>query len=97
MSCAGKRSQNTLVLHRIADFQKENQIPNSNGINGKDLHSDSGVSVRLLGFPCVDIADSLCNSFNDSYRIFMLDQCLLKPPRVFLLVVSKGQALSDWH
>lgn len=39
----------------------------------------------------------LCNNFNDSYRIFMLDQYLLKPPGFFLLAVNKDQARSDWH
>lgn len=71
------------------------QFPNLNDINERDFYSGTCVSVRLQGFSVFILTCSLCNDFKDSYRFLMLDQCLLKPPGVFLLVMRKDQTHSD--
>lgn len=54
-------------------------------------------SQPLLSMPCIFVLPVFSAYFNGSYRILMFDRCLLQPPRVFLLAVSKDQAPSDWH
>lgn len=96
MSFSGKRKFFYIVL-LIFRKRTSSQSPNLNGISEKDLYSDTGISVWLQGFPAFVLTYCLCNSFNDSYRILMLDQCLLQWPLFFLLAMSKDQGLSDWH
>jgi len=88
----------------MSKMRSRSLFPNLNGVNGKDLYSDTGVSVRLQGFLVFVLTCHLCSNFNDSYRILMPDQCLLKPPGVFRLAVrikplvtgtEKNKCLSD--